>query len=332
MEEISVPTYIDQWISVIENMKNENTYKLAWGRALVECVFHDRYEKDIFGQYLVSLSSIAECMLRYYWNQTFFFHLRQSPIRKDQRIASIVRITEELIEKYKAKTKSNIPVWFDRVQLELDVKDYQDAIKKIAHVLPNDVSWRFKRVNNEFLPIYEYDETKRSSYVIFKEEEVKYIKSYAIVLSKLLNYKWAQLLERFNYSPNIVKKVNSISETNIPRNSSAIHQIRNELLKQFQGGDPIDFYSGEILQPEEISLDHVIPWSFMYSDDIWNLVLTSRSINSSKSNSIPSQQTIDRLKVRNDQIVDLLDDKYKIEMEAAIQNHFVDKYFFESRM
>ena len=50
MIEISVPTYIDQWISVIENMKNENTYKLAWGRALVECVFHDRYEKDYIRQ------------------------------------------------------------------------------------------------------------------------------------------------------------------------------------------------------------------------------------------------------------------------------------------
>lgn len=30
--------YIQQWLDIIENMANENTYKLAWGRALLECV------------------------------------------------------------------------------------------------------------------------------------------------------------------------------------------------------------------------------------------------------------------------------------------------------
>ncbi len=28
--------YITKWLSVIDGMNNENTYKLAWGRALVE--------------------------------------------------------------------------------------------------------------------------------------------------------------------------------------------------------------------------------------------------------------------------------------------------------
>ena len=35
---------------------------------------------------------------------------------------------------------------------------------------------------------------------------------------------------------------------------------------------PIDFYTGDELDMDDISVDHVIPWSFMYSDDIWNLV------------------------------------------------------------
>lgn len=34
---------------------------------------------------------------------------------------------------------------------------------------------------------------------------------------------------------------------------------------------PIDFYTGNELDMDDISVDHVIPWSFMYSDDIWNL-------------------------------------------------------------
>ena len=59
-----------------------------------------------------------------------------------------------------------------------------------------------------------------------------------------------------------------------------------------QEGKIIDFYTGDILEQNDISLDHVIPWSFMYSDDIWNLVITSKSVNSKKSNSIPSEETI----------------------------------------
>ena len=31
-----IPNYIQDWIDIIENMNNDNTYKLAWGRAIVE--------------------------------------------------------------------------------------------------------------------------------------------------------------------------------------------------------------------------------------------------------------------------------------------------------
>lgn len=58
---------------------------------------------------------------------------------------------------------------------------------------------------------------------------------------------------------------------------------------------PIDFYTGGELDMDDISVDHVIPWSFMYSDDIWNLILTSKSYNFSKSNHIPSKEVFEQL-------------------------------------
>lgn len=47
---------------------------------------------------------------------------------------------------------------------------------------------------------------------------------------------------------------------------SAVSFDKNILLENMN--KPIDFYTGEELQPDDISVDHVIPWSFMYSDDI----------------------------------------------------------------
>lgn len=325
-----IPEYINNWFHVIESMKNENTYKLAWGRALVECIYHGSFVETLDGDYFVALEDIAKCMLKYYWNQLFFFNLKQSPNRVDQRQPYIVQATNELIEKYKESTGSVIPVWFDKVEEELNTKELQNTIKKIAKVLPNDVSWRFKRVGDEVISLYDYDEKSRSDRVIFTKEAVDLLKEYALVISKLLNYKWAQLLEKFNYAPKIANKVNSISEAKLKRDS--LTKYKNELMKQFKDGVAIDFYSGEPLDDNDISVDHVIPWSFMYSDDIWNLVLTSKSHNSSKSNTIPSEDIIEKLKDRNSQIVDLLDSKFNIEMRDAIVNNYVDKYYFECRM
>ena len=325
-----IPKYINDWLHVIENMQNENTYKLAWGRALVECLFCNAY-KERENDMVVQLTDISNCMLKYYWNQLFFFNLKQSPARVDNRTPVVVQVTNNLIKEYKKLTNSSIPVWYDRAEEVLSKTKYLSrAIKQINNVLPNDVSWRFKKVGNDEYSLYEYDAEHRSTEVFFKKEQIELIKEYSLIISKLLNYKWAQLLEKFNYAPKIVNKVNSISEAKLKRES--LVKYKNELLKEFNGGEPIDFYSGKPLAPNDISVDHVIPWSFMYSDDIWNLVLTSKSNNSIKSNSIPSEEIIEKLKERNEKIKNILDDKYSIEMKNAIDNNYIDKYYFECRV
>ena len=102
---------------------------------------------------------------------------------------------------------------------------------------------------------------------------------------------------------------------------------KNILLKN-NNYQAIDFYTGQILDDNDISVDHVIPWSFMYSDDIWNLVLTSKSNNSQKSNSTPTQEIIDKLKQRNEKLLETITDPtYKQELEVAISNHYLDKFY-----
>ena len=42
-----ISKYIDKWLDIIEKMNNDNIYKLAWGRALLECISFDKcYEED----------------------------------------------------------------------------------------------------------------------------------------------------------------------------------------------------------------------------------------------------------------------------------------------
>lgn len=107
--------------------------------------------------------------------------------------------------------------------------------------------------------------------------------------------------------------------------------IQQELLKEYNG-KAIDFYTGKELTTDDISIDHVIPWSFMYSDDIWNLVITSKSKNSQKNNSIPSEKIIKKLKERNNKIKDIVSDSFKMDIEEAMKNNYLDKFYYECRL
>ncbi|MEZ7890505.1 MAG: HNH endonuclease domain-containing protein [Candidatus Wallbacteria bacterium] len=48
-----------------------------------------------------------------------------------------------------------------------------------------------------------------------------------------------------------------------------------------------DIYSNTIITPDNLSIDHFIPWSFVLHDELWNLIPTKKNINSSKSDNLP---------------------------------------------
>lgn len=318
--------YINNWITVIEQMNNDNTYKLAWGRAILECISFDKY-KVLDNDVIIEFDDISECMIKYYWNQLFFFNLKQSPYKEKYPV--ICNDVLKLINEYKIKFNTVIPIWFDEVKNKLDSNFYNSIVKHVSKTLHKDVCWRFMKINKSTIDLYRYNKSD-GSFIIINNNELELLKEYSIILSKLLNYKWAQLLEKFNFCPKIVNKVNGISEAKLSRNS--LSKYKEELLKEFTSGKVIDFYSGEELDPSDISIDHVIPWSFMYSDDIWNLVVTSKSNNSSKSNTIPSEEIIKRLKERNEKLLNILEGKFKDDLKLSIENNYLEKFFYECRL
>lgn len=325
MWRIMMNKYIQDWLDVIEYMNNDNTYKLAWGRAIIEIAYSLNNIEDIN---VIHFQMITHKMIKYYWNQSFFFHLKQSPNIKKPPV--LLQQVDILIDKYKELSNSSIPVWFDKAEhvLQKDNDFYQHIIEKCAKKLKDDVSWRFMIINKQSLPLYTLD--KDHLLISLTKEQVLLLKEYSFVLSQLLNYKWAQLLEKFNNAPRIASKVKGISDNTMKRNNLNTYK---KILLENSNYQPIDFYTGDVLNENDISVDHVIPWSFMYSDDIWNLVLTNKSFNSSKSNHIPSQEVIDKLKKRNQLLLNTItDSKYKHQLELAINNDLVDKFYLAIKL
>jgi len=60
-----------------------------------------------------------------------------------------------------------------------------------------------------------------------------------------------------------------------------------------QAGSVRCIYSGQIIPQEDFSLDHFLPWRYVAHDQLWNIIPTLKSINSSKQDSLPDPTYIE---------------------------------------
>lgn len=72
----------------------------------------------------------------------------------------------------------------------------------------------------------------------------------------------------------------------------------------------------------------------MFIYDIWNLVITSKSMNSQKGNSTPDEKTIKRLETRNQELLKTIDvgTIYYEDLKQAIENNYVQKFYVSCKM
>ncbi len=157
-----IPSYINDWLTIIEQMKNDNTYKLAWGRAIIECITLKHCSEDN-EHIIVDFDDISRCMIKYYWNQMFFFHLKQSPY-KDIRSFSVQRKSFQCAGSYQGARHSS--VMFTLVQNAL--LNGLDVRKYIGYVFENIK----KAASMESLMPYS-DEMKRFRTKELIESEIK---------------------------------------------------------------------------------------------------------------------------------------------------------------
>jgi dsRNA-specific ribonuclease len=318
-------TFLDKWLNIIRNCNIDNTYKMAWAKAITEISLEIDYNDE--SEYIeIYLKQIAEKMLKYYFDQTIFFDLIQgSNPNKPPKIISLVK---ELINTYQEKVGSKQPVKFYKAEVDKIIKyNYDKTINKIVAVLKQDVSYRFLNLGGEKIEnIYKYNKGD-DKLVILKSNLQELNRNYLIVFD-IINFRWTQILEEFNLSPKISKKVKVIDIEEVKR------KPLNKFIKyiEYENKSRECFICGEEIIGEKPSIDHVIPWSYLYDDNLWNLVFTHKSCNSSKNNIIPSEETIKRLEDRNIRLMNILrtkglDNKITFELENAIKGNLVRKFW-----
>lgn len=317
--------FLAKWLTIIRSCSVDNTYKMSWAKAITEISLTLDYNNLETDTVEITLYQIAERVISYYWDQTIFFNLVQgsNPVK----LPRVVTLVRQFIDLYQEQKGAYQPVKYLRSNVQSVLsKEYERLVVDVVKALKQDVSYRFLSLNGKDVEgVYEY--TKGNDSLFIRRDNMLQLRENHMLVFEAINYRWAQILENFNHSPRICKKVKIIDEQSVKR--KPLKSFMKYL--EFENPDHTCFICNQVIDGTP-ALDHVIPWSYLYSDDLWNLVYTHSSCNSSKSNVIPSESTIDKLEQRNVRLLELLQsqgikDKEVAEVELAIEKDFVKKFW-----
>ncbi len=166
--------------------------------------------------------------------------------------------------------------------------DTRQALEsKIARILKVNVLRAFHKSKPDSMPyIFSWD---GNDVVEVTAAARTFICENRMVLESVANLWWARYLEKVNLlAPLVIEKVE--------RNGAHRSSLSKFLTVIRQTDGPYCFYCDrELAAGRSVHIDHVIPWSFLLSDPLWDLVLACQPCNLSKSDSLPQRQFLDKL-------------------------------------
>jgi len=312
--------FVYHFNSILTKGKKDNTYKFALARFLLDYSYglDDKYIENKINDNSyeeIEFSKIAKSFLKYYWHQICKYKIKQN--YNLEKLPLVVQIITDVFG------NEYIPDSFEKMEREKIVYAEKMITKKcFLEVIPrfqNMPEGNRIRSTNVF---YEYN-TKSIS---LKPQAALFFKENYSFLSKSVIMEWAKFLEKINHGlPRLISKIES---EEFKRGS--LSKYRTILQKYFDKC----FYCNNPLSQETYSIhvDHFIPWSYIYEDELWNLVLACDRCNCDKSDSLiePQVENIKKLVQRN------LDYRVKIEeLEKSIkrlegkytQEKAIEKYY-----
>jgi len=134
-------------------------------------------------------------------------------------------------------------------------------------------------------PLYCFDsrDYRECQAIILHPEWASYLETNYSIVRGWVSWEWLEYMQRCN--PNTPAIANKLFPPQ-KRESLASQTRYWKLILKHTGAKCI--YSGSTLTEADLCLDHYLPWSFVAHDRLWNLIPTTQSVNSAKSNNIPS--------------------------------------------
>lgn len=281
-----VPDMSHTFLAILGRGRKDNTYKFALARALLDyCQDHADTSSDTLS---IPYAYFADKFLRYYYHQEFKFRMRQN-FRPDvpPRAINILR------KVFGDAPPGDIDLvdrdTVNRARRRLGAEVFGHARSKTSLVIP-----RFQKIPEgsrvrDTQAFYEYDDD--AQILTLTPEAFEFFKGNYLMLSKAVLAEWAKFLEKVN--PSLPMLVAKIERDEAKRGS--LTRYRNIYMERTCHC----FYCRCQLERERIHVDHFIPWSYLFDDNAWNLVLACQDCNLKKSSSLPPKKFRGALIKRN---------------------------------
>jgi len=291
----SDPELLREFVAILTKGKKDNTYKFALARFLLD--YSRRQHQNTVreavrsnGGVEISYNEISHEFLRYYWHQECMYKIRQnSHLNKPPAIISVIR--DQVGNNY-------IPSRFN----DIDKRDLGEMVQQIRKRVFNKEKNKTSIVIPRFQNIahgntvrrtrsfYDYDDDR--GVLTLRPEALLMLRQNYNVLIKSVFLEWAKYLEKINTMPMLIAKVNSVR----PERRSL-----KFALKVLQKDFTQCFYCNTNLDHTETNVDHFIPRSYIFDDELWNLVLACEKCNSKKSDLLAGEEYLNDLLRRNEQ-------------------------------
>lgn len=217
-----------------------------------------------------------------YWNLITKYHLRQ--IRQHARYSS------SEIEK----------IFHDAIQRSqiLGEVEFSNLAEEDREAIIAAVSKECKRcVVGALYADFDgclYGFTKNGDGIWINPVAYEFMLKYKPEIEQLNYYAWAKFLEKINGDDALIRVLGKLELATPRRTDLSIY--RRILWEEFEENNC--FYCGCKLKAG-IHVDHVIPWSFIKEDHLWNFVLACPKCNAKKNNRLPTKPSLSKVIVRN---------------------------------
>lgn len=147
---------------------------------------------------------------------------------------------------------------------------------------------RVRELNRQRRLLYYYSAYKQyDTEIILEDNWFKYLSENREILEGWVQYNLIEYLQRRNPTiPGIPNKIAPPEKRNLTQAKAFWKVVISKT-------EITDCYTGKPFRKEcfdtlgKLEIDHFIPWSFIASDEIWNLTPTFKKVNLSKSNNLP---------------------------------------------
>ncbi|MBD5655530.1 MAG: HNH endonuclease [Candidatus Eremiobacteraeota bacterium] len=259
---------VNDIVALARDASMSSTYKPALLKALIRIVGQPTGLE-------VPLAQIAAQFVILYWSQTVVFRLRQAAtLTKEPEVVRAIRSAAEI---YRVRELEELP---NEARIALE--------REMVRVLKINVLELFHRSKPDSMaPLFEW--ARGSESITLTAKAATFLKINANVLESVGNLWWARYLEKVNLlAPLVIEKVE--------RNGARRSPLGKYLALLRQVDEPRCFYCARDLGlGAPIHVDHVIPWSFLLADPLWDLVLACPQCNLAKSDLLPRPDYLDRL-------------------------------------